>query len=138
MSDSYQLLINRLDAFIRKYYKNQLVKGCIYSFTLSLAFFLIITLLEYVGHFSMGLRAVLFYLFVGSILFILARFIAIPLLHLYRFGKIISHEQSADIIGKHFTDVQDKLLNVLQLKKLSDDNINTQNNDLQTLKKIFG
>ena len=52
MQDNYQLLIQKLDAFIRKYYKNQFVKGAIYAFTLSLAFYLLVTTLEYVGHFS--------------------------------------------------------------------------------------
>ena len=120
MSDSYQLLISRLDAFIRKYYKNQLVKGAIYAFTLSLAFFLLITTIEFFGHFSIMFRTILFYLFVGGIVFILGKFIFTPLLHLYRFGKIISHEQAARIIGVHFTNVSDKLLNVLQLKKQAD------------------
>jgi hypothetical protein len=32
-------------------------------------------------------------------------------------GKIISHEEAADIVGKHFGNVQDKLLNVLQLQQ---------------------
>jgi hypothetical protein len=44
---------------------------------------------------------------------------AIPLSRLYRFGKIISYEEAASIIGRHFTDVQDKLLNVLQLQRQS-------------------
>jgi len=43
-----------------------------------------------------------------------------PLLKLYRIGSVISHEQAAHIIGTHFTDVRDKLLNTLQLKKLED------------------
>ena len=32
-------------------------------------------------------------------------------------GHTISHEDAAQIIGDHFTDVKDKLLNILQLKK---------------------
>jgi len=39
-----------------------------------------------------------------------------------RLGKTITHDQAAEIIGKHFTDVSDKLLNTLQLKKLADSN----------------
>ncbi len=130
MSDNYQLLITRLDAFVRKYYKNQLVRGAIYSFTLSLAFFLLVTTLEFFGHFNTGFRTILFYLFVGAILFIISKFVINPLLHLYRFGKIISHEQAAQIIGKHFKNVQDKLLNVLQLKKQSEESSGIQNNVL--------
>ena len=45
-------------------------------------------------------------------------YLVVPLLHQYRLGKIISHEKAADIIGHHFAEVKDKLLNVLQLKKL--------------------
>src|SRR5207244_7183042 len=109
--DNYQLLLQKLDAFIRKYYRNQLIRGGIYAFTLGLAFYLAVTTLEYFGHFSTGLRTVLFYSFVATILFIIVRFVAIPLSHLYRIGKIISHEQAAKIIGDHFKEVQDKLLN---------------------------
>ena len=121
MSDNYQLLISRLDAFIRKYYKNHLVKGAIYAFTFSLAAYLLVVVLEYFGHFSIAVRSFLFYSFLAGIAFILVRFIFIPLMHLYRFGKIISHEQAAEIIGKHFGNVEDKLLNVLQLKKQADE-----------------
>ena len=130
MPDNYHLLISRLDAFIRKYYKNQLVRGAIYSFTLLLAFFLLVTTLEYFGHFSSGLRTTLFYLFVGSFLFIVGKFIVNPMMHLYRFGKIISHEQAAEIIGKHFGNVQDKLLNVLQLKKQADESPESSHHNL--------
>jgi hypothetical protein len=38
-------------------------------------------------------------------------------------GKVISHEQAAQIIGQHFTDVKDKLLNILQLKQQSNNAI---------------
>ncbi len=115
--DSYQILISKLDAFIRKYYKNKLIRGGIYAFTLTLAFYLVVTTLESVGHFSTAFRTVLFYSFLSGILFILWRFVAIPLFHLYKIGHIISHEQAAQIIGQHFAEVKDKLLNVLQLRK---------------------
>ncbi len=121
MQDNYQLLIEKLDAFIRKYYKNKLIRGAIYSFTLSLAFYLVVTSLESVGHFNTGLRTTLFYAFVLGNIFILGNFIVVPLVHLYRIGKIISHEQAAKIIGDHFGEVKDKLLNVLQLQKQSQD-----------------
>jgi len=129
MQDHYQLLIEKLDAFIRKYYKNQLIRGAIYAFTLCLAFFLVVTLIENFGHFNTTLRTFLFYSFLGGIAFIVGRFVIIPLGHLYRFGKIISHDQAAAIIGKHFSNVRDKLLNVLQLRKQVEeqDALNTGN-----------
>ncbi|MBO5843952.1 MAG: hypothetical protein J6Q96_03695, partial [Bacteroidales bacterium] len=38
---------------------------------------------------------------------------------LLNIGKTISHEDAAKIIGKHFPEVADKLLNLLQLKQQS-------------------
>ncbi len=37
-----------------------------------------------------------------------------------RLGKLIAHEQAAVIIGAHFPEISDKLLNILQLKKNDD------------------
>lgn len=121
MQTQYQQLIEKLDDFIRKYYKNQLVRGAIYAFTMGLAFFLLVTTLEFFGHFNTTLRTVLFWTFIAGMAIIVARFIALPLSRLYRIGKIISHEQAAEIIGKHFHNVEDKLINVLQLKKQEED-----------------
>ncbi|HEU4718675.1 MAG TPA: DUF4175 family protein [Bacteroidia bacterium] len=116
---SYELLLGKLDEFIRKYYKNMLIRGMLYAVGILLAGYLVFTVSEYFGHFDTSVRTVLFYSFIGATLFVLGRFVALPLFKLNRIGKIISHEQAAEIIGKHFTNVQDKLLNVLQLKKSS-------------------
>lgn len=119
MGNNYRTLIEKLDEFIRKYYKNQLVKGGIYSTALLLLLFISVSLLEYFGHFSITIRTVLFYTSVISACYILIRFIIIPLSKLYKFGTIISYKEASAIIGKHFTNVQDKLINVLQLQEQS-------------------
>ncbi|MFL5764940.1 MAG: DUF4175 family protein [Bacteroidia bacterium] len=128
MSSNYQNLILKLDEFIRKYYKNLLLKGAIYSTGLVLLFFLSVTALEYFAHFNTGVRTVLFYAFVLSTLYILFRYIAVPISKLYKMGKIISYEDAADIIGKHFSNVQDKLLNVLQLQRQNNSQQQTADN----------
>jgi hypothetical protein len=114
----YQSLIENLDRFIRKYYTNQAIRGGIFSVIYVLGFFLAINLLEYYLYLSPALRKVLWYSFISSSAAFIGGFLVIPLLHQYRLGKVISHEQAAGIIGKHFNEVKDKLLNVLQLKKL--------------------
>ncbi len=128
MVSNYDILIQKLDEFIRKFYKNQLIRGGIYSFTTLLAFYLIVTALEYFGHFTSALRTVLFYLFVGTNIFIIAKLMVIPLLKLNRIGKIISHSQAAEIIGTYFSNISDKLLNTLQLKEQSQ--LRTPNSEL--------
>jgi hypothetical protein len=118
MKDNYQILIRKLDEFIRKYYRNQLIRGSLLFLAILLVSYLLFVILEYFWHFGTVPRSILFYLFLilnGSSLVYL---VADPLLKIRRIGKVISHEQAATIIGKHFGEIKDKLLNTLQLKKL--------------------
>lgn len=115
---NYRLLIDKLDEFIRKYYKNQLIRGLIYSIGLVLLFYISVAVLEYYAHFSTIIRTILFYTFLVGNLFILGRLVFIPIFKLNKLGTCISHEQAADIIGKHFHEVNDKLLNTLQLLQM--------------------
>lgn len=119
-SDNYRLLMEKLDQFIRKFYINQLIRGALYSIGLILLLFLAFSVLEYYFYFPSGTRKVMFYSFLGVSGLALFAWVFTPLLHYFRLGKVISHEQAAAIIGNHFTDVKDKLLNILQLKRQSD------------------
>ena len=119
MRTDYEHLIAKLDAFIRKYYKDRLIRGALYSAGLLVGVFLLAALLENLGHFGTTVRTALFWSVVASMLFILGRFIVVPLVKLLRLGPVISHEQAARIVGTHFTEVRDKLLNTLQLREMS-------------------
>lgn len=118
---AYDQLLQKLDDFIRKYYKNQLLKGLIYAVALGFTLFLAVSAAEYFGRFSTPVRALLFFGFSAALLFILGKYIFLPLSKLLKLGKTISHAQAAQIVGTHFTEVKDKLLNTLQLKKLADE-----------------
>ena len=128
MNSAYNLLIQKLDAFIRKYYRNQLIRGAIYATGITVLFYLVVTLLEHFAWFGTSARTVLFYAFIIINAVVITRLIIIPLLKMFHLGKVISHEQASQIIGDHFPNVKDKLLNTLQLKQLS----NEINNDLVT------
>jgi hypothetical protein len=126
LGESYNILIEKLDEFIRKYYKNHLIRGGIYCAALLLAFFIIVNILEYFGHFGITTRTVLFYSYLLLNAIVLWRFVIISLLKLFRIGNIISDEYAAEIIGRHFTEVKDKLLNTLQLKRLNEETPNSE------------
>lgn len=117
---SYHLLIHKIDDFIRKYYKNQLLRGIIFSAAMVSGAFLFVSLLEYWGNFNSTIRAVLLTSFLATLLFVFVYYIMIPLMKMYKLGKVISNEQAAQIIGTHFADVKDKLMNTLQLKAMAD------------------
>ena len=118
--DNYQLLVEKLDQFIRKFYINQLIRGGLYSVGLILVLFLTVSVLEYFFYFHTGMRKVMVFSFLGISALALTRWVILPLMNYFHLGKVISHEQAASIIGDHFTDVKDKLLNVLQLRHQSD------------------
>lgn len=117
MNTSQNILILKLDEFIRKYYKNQLIKGLLYATGLLVAVFLFIVITEYFAEFGITTRTILFYVFIACSAFVLGKYIIIPLLKLNRLGSVISYEEAAHIIGKHFSSINDKLLNTLQLQK---------------------
>lgn len=118
--NNYDLLISSLDAFIRKYYANKLIRGILVFLTCILLFVLTVTVSEYYLYLPAWLRTVIAILFVAGGLSALVAWIITPLTKMARLGKVISHEQAAVIIGQHFADVSDKLLNILQLKKNND------------------
>jgi len=114
----HNIIHQKLDEFIRKYYKNQLIRGLIYSVGLVLLFFISVSSLEYFAEFSTTIRTILFYSFILTCTYVIAKYIVVPVLKLNSFGSVISYKQAANIIGSHFNAVQDKLLNVLQLQSL--------------------
>lgn len=119
MDKNYHILIGKLDEFIRKYYRNQLIRGGIYALSSLIAFYLLAAVAEYFAHFGTSVRTALFWAYIIINTAILAKFFIIPLAALWKIGKVITHKQAADIIGRHFTNVKDKLINTLQLKELA-------------------
>ena len=110
-------ILDNLDRFIRKYYKNRMIKGVIYSLALVFSLFLIIALLESFGYFGSVVRAILFWSYLVVVAFVLGYYVVLPLTKMFRLGKVISYEEAAVIIGNHFPEIKDKLLNLLQLQR---------------------
>ncbi len=112
-------LKRKLEEFIRKFYLNQLMKGVFYGVGISALYFLLITFLELVGQFSSEVRTVLFFTLLAGLVLILGNYILWPLSKLLGIGNRISYENAAKIIGQHFKQVDDKLINTLQLQSLN-------------------
>jgi hypothetical protein len=120
ITDNYTILIHKLDEFIRKYYRNKLLRGAILLTGVFLGSYLLTAGIEYFGRLEPRPRTILFYSYVVINSILLIYLVVMPLFQLFRIGKVISHEQAAEIIGKHFANVQDRLLNTLQLRRLRD------------------
>lgn len=113
--ENYQLLISKLDAFIRKYYLNKIIKGSLYSVGILLGLFLAFSIGEYYFYFSPMLRKTLLVVYLLSFLSVTSIWVLAPLFKFFRLGEVISHNEAAVIIGKYFSNVQDKLINILDL-----------------------
>jgi len=115
--NNYELLIQKLDAFTRKYYTNQLIRGVLIFLSCLIIYLLLISIGEYFLYFPAWLKLSIIAVLILAGIATLVIWIVIPLMKMQRLGKVISHEQAAQIIGTHFPEVSDKLLNVLQLKQ---------------------
>jgi len=113
----YSIIQNKLEGFYKKFYTNELIKGFILFSSLGLLYFLFTLYLEYFLWLKPLARSILFWTFIVVEVYLFYRFILLPLTKLARIKKGISDADSSKIIGNHFPEVQDKLLNILQLKK---------------------
>ncbi|MGZ0015702.1 DUF4175 family protein [Yeosuana sp. AK3] len=117
--EGFKYIQLKLEGFVRKYYTNELIKGTILFFSLGLFYFLLTLLIESFLWLNAMSRTVLFWLFIAVEWSLIIKFMAIPIAKLLKLKEGISHEEASKIIGKHFPQVNDKLLNVLQLDKES-------------------
>lgn len=115
MNSNFDRILSRLDAFIRKFYLSQILKGVILFLGFGLLYFLITVILEHFFWFNEWVRAMLFWSFMVLEIFLFIYLIGIPLSKLFKLRKGIDYQQASRIIGIHFKDIGDKLLNLLQL-----------------------
>ena len=115
MLNNFKKIQSKLEQFIRRYYTNELVKGVILFFAIGLLYLILTLLIEYFLWLNPTARTILFWVFIGVELALFTKFIAFPLAKLFKLQKGINYEEASQIIGNHFPEVSDKLLNVLQL-----------------------
>jgi hypothetical protein len=117
---SNQAIKEQLQSYKRKFYKNRLLKGAILFVAFLFSLFLAVNAFEFSIGLNGGARAVVFYSFISAIVIAFIFFIGKNILLLKNAGKNISNEEAAIQIGNYFPEISDKLLNIIQLEKLSD------------------
>ncbi len=114
--EDFNFIQQKLSAFIRRFYINELLKGSILFFSIWLFYLILILLIEYFFWLAPSGRSLLFWIFIAVSTGLLFKFILVPLAKLFKLSKGISLAEASGMIGKHFPEVNDKLLNVLQLQ----------------------
>lgn len=118
MTTNQAYINEKVREFVRKFYLNKLLRGALLFLLITLLVFIIYAVLEYFSYFNSTVRSVLFFSYLALFTATLIAYIIIPLAKICGLGKQLSKEQIADIIGKHFPEIDDKLLNVFQLEKM--------------------
>lgn len=111
----YDIILGKLNDFIKALYTQKLIKGVILFFAFGLLFFLAVVGVEFALWLNSTWRLTLFLIFLAVELFLLYRYIGIPLFYLFKLKKGITPKDASLIIGKHFPEVGDKLYNLLDL-----------------------
>ena len=118
-ASGYHQILDKLQAYKRKYYQNKLIKGGLLALAILCSSYLLVNSLEYTIRFGTLIRGILFFGFLALIIWVLYRWIIDPAWKLLTLKQQISDEEAARQIGRYFPAVNDKLLNTLQLHRLS-------------------
>ena len=116
-SSKIELLNDKIRQFLKKFYLDKLYKGIILFVIVLLATFIAFSLFEYFSYSNTVVRSILFYSFIALAAGIGIAYILIPALKIGGLGKQLTNEEIADIIGRHFDQIDDKLLNLFELQK---------------------
>lgn len=109
----------KLQKFGVRFYLNELIKGLIMFFSIGLLYLSFTLFVEYFLWLKPLFRTMLFWLFVGVELTLLVRYIGFPIFKYFGLKKGITDYEASVIIGNHFPEIKDKLLNMLQLKDVT-------------------
>ena len=120
VSNNYSDLLRKIDEFIRKFYLNKILRGAIYAAAILLGLYLLVFLSLYYLNPTAGFKTFIFFAYLLTVLLLVGFLIIKPLLSMMKLGKYLSFDEASVIIGNHFADIKDKLLNTLQLHKLSE------------------
>lgn len=116
-SSKIQILNDKIRQFLKKYYLNKLYKGIIFFVIILLATFIAFSLFEYFSYSNTVVRSILFYSFIALAVGVGIAYLIIPALKIAGLGKQLTNEEVAKIIGDHFDQIDDKLLNLFELQQ---------------------
>jgi hypothetical protein len=118
MSEKFNILVDKLNSFKLKYYSYKLLKGLVVTLFLLLVIYTVFSIVEYFVYLSSDVRKVIFFGFLVFSGLLILQFIGIPLLKMFHIIKPIDLKATTKIIQNHFSEIEDRLLNIIELNDL--------------------
>jgi len=112
---NFQHIQVKLQNFIKKFYYNELIKGLLLFLAIGLLYLIVTLFIEYFLWLKPLARTILFWIFIFVEVALFTFYILFPFVKIVGLKKGISELEASKIIGDHFPEVSDKLLNMLQL-----------------------
>ncbi|HTF82406.1 MAG TPA: hypothetical protein VL947_11800, partial [Cytophagales bacterium] len=122
MYNEEDILVQQIIDFRKKLYQKSLYKGIILFCILIISSFITFNVLEYFGQFNSIIRSLFFFSFVAIAVFALVKYIALPSYYYINRTKELNDLRTAELMGKGFPNVKDKLVNYLQLLQQAQNN----------------
>ncbi len=119
----FEKLEHKIEQFYRKYYFKKFFLN-LFTSTAGLALFLLtISGLAYFVGFEMWERKMIFVLWTSGAV-VLLFFVLIPLLRIFRVFERLGYDKLTNLLNRYFPLLQDKLINVVELKRVYQDSPN--------------
>jgi hypothetical protein len=126
MTKNFNILVNKLNSFRAKYYSFKLVKGLLLTLFLLLLVYTTFSLIEYFVYLPAEIRKGLFFGFLFFGLLLAIQFILLPVFKLLHILKPMTLKKSSELVQNHFSEIKDKLLNIIELSNISDANYSSE------------
>ncbi len=121
MTKDFNILVDKLNAFRNKYYIFKVIEGSLVTLFLMVTIFTAFSVIEYFVYLNSEIRRIVFYGFIIFGLLMTVNYIILPFFKLVRIIKPIDIKSSSAFIQNHFSDIKDKLLNIIELAEISND-----------------
>lgn len=118
MTNNFNILVDKLNSFKSKYYTFRFLRGLILSLIILLVIFTVLSVTEYFIYLNPAIRKAVFFGFIIFSILLMFQFVVMPVLKLLNLAGTMDFKSMSKIIQKHFSGVEDKILNVLELRDL--------------------
>ncbi|MEO0474332.1 MAG: hypothetical protein AAF206_32285, partial [Bacteroidota bacterium] len=120
MNQYHNVLDQRMLEFRRKYYTDKLIRGSLLLALLVSSILFVLILSEGLFRFSASVRTAMVFGLGAIFLGVLGYMVIWPIFQLMNWSSTISDFQIAKMVKSHFPDINDKLINLLELKEQED------------------
>jgi len=122
MDKNYKQFVDKLNTYIRKFYFYQLLRGAMLFILLLLVYFSSLFFLEYFNYFEPKIKLAIAIITILLTLFVFIYFIINPFIKLLGIGKVLSFYDVSRLLSGKYSEIEDKLINVIELSNESNSN----------------